>query len=82
MMFANLRVPAFVTEMIDEFVFEVKFVAKLRGVVSVDVLDCKRIPLYGNTIPGFVLGVTPTWFIVKNELAEMFENDCVVETLR
>ena len=82
MTFANLSVPVFVTETIDEFVFDVKSVAKLRGVVKVDVFDCKRIPLYGSTIPGFVLGVTPTWFIVKNELAEMFENDCVVETLR
>jgi hypothetical protein len=36
--------------MIAEFVFEVKFVDKLRGVARVVEFDCKRMPLYGRTI--------------------------------
>jgi len=77
----NTRFPDAFTEIIDEFVLELKFVFKLRGAVKVLDVDCKRIPLYGSTIPGVVSERTPTCCIVKNEFANKFELVLCVETL-
>ena len=80
-MFENTRFPeGFTVTNAVEFPFDVKFLAKFKGVWSVVEFDWSKIPLYGTTIPGVVLCVTPVCVTVKKEFTSKFEVEPLVAT--